>query len=86
MIVCPWPPEIEPPPAVERHEEKVFTVPLTKLLEQATTLRLHDSFYQLRRSFARIGVSVLCARGDDPVPLIVDRLDRLRTARFRRGR
>jgi len=51
---------------------------MEKLLERASTARFHRAYHQLRRSFARIGVPVLCARADDPIPLILDRLERLR--------
>jgi uncharacterized protein (DUF58 family) len=51
---------------------------MEKLVRRATTARFHRAYLQLRRSFARIGVPVLCARDDDPIPLILDRLERLR--------
>jgi hypothetical protein len=51
---------------------------MEKLLHRATTARFHRAYRQLRRSFARIGVPVLCARDEDPIPLILDRLERLR--------
>lgn len=91
LLVCSWPPGMEPPPANAKLPEPLqatadAAVPLTRLLDRATTLRFHESFFRLRRTFARLGVPVLCARGDEPVPLIVDRLDRLRTARSRPGR
>jgi uncharacterized protein (DUF58 family) len=47
-------------------------------LHRATTARFHRAYQQLRRSFARLGVPVLCARDEDPIPLILDRLERLR--------
>lgn len=82
MVICPWPPGIEPPP-VHLHQTTVSSL---RALDPVTTQRLHEAFFELRQSFARIGVPVLCARGEDPVPLIVDRLDRLRTARCGPGR
>jgi hypothetical protein len=48
------------------------------LVRQATTDRLHRAFEELRRTFIRLGVPVLCADSSDPVRLILDRLDRLR--------
>jgi uncharacterized protein (DUF58 family) len=88
LIVCPWPPGIpaprpEPQNVLARLSEA--PVPLLDLWQQATTLRFHDSFYRLRRTMARFGVSVLCAQSDDPAPLIVERLDRMRTARSAQG-
>lgn len=92
LIVCPWPPGLPLPAKGERSNVLPLThVPvrpvagvsmrLVEVLEQATTVRFHEAFYKLRRSMARVGVPVLCAEGDDPAPLIVERLDRLRTMR-----
>jgi hypothetical protein len=51
---------------------------LAALLERLTSFRFHRAYQRLRRSFARLGVPVLCARAEDPVPLILKRLRRLR--------
>jgi uncharacterized protein (DUF58 family) len=48
------------------------------LVTQATTERLHRAFERLQKTFARLGVPVLCAASGDPVRLILERLDRLR--------
>jgi hypothetical protein len=32
-----------------------------ELVRQATTARFHDAFHRLRKTFARIGVVVVCA-------------------------
>jgi uncharacterized protein (DUF58 family) len=48
------------------------------LLRRATVVRFHRAYYDLRRSFARFGVRVLCAKSEDSVPLILNRLERLR--------
>jgi uncharacterized protein (DUF58 family) len=92
LIVCPWPPGVPPPQKNERSNvlplahvplrpQTDVPLRLVDVLEQATTLRFHESFYRLRRTMARVGVPVLCARGEDPAPLIVERLDRMRTMR-----
>jgi hypothetical protein len=44
-----------------------------------TTRRFHLAYQRLRRTFARLGVAVLCAASDEPAPLILSRLERLRT-------
>jgi hypothetical protein len=49
------------------------------LLEQATTDRLHRAFGRLQQAFLRLGVPVVCAGSGDPVRLILDRVDRLRS-------
>jgi hypothetical protein len=48
------------------------------LLRRATIVRFQRAYHQLRRSFARFGVPVLCAKSEDSVPLILNRLERLR--------
>jgi len=51
---------------------------LRQALFRTTTERFHQAFHNLRRTFARLGVSVICARGGDPARLILERLDQLR--------
>jgi hypothetical protein len=77
LIICPWPagvplPGTNPPPLEKLAKEP----PL--LLRQATHRRLHAAYHLLRRTFARVGVPVVCAAEGDPTRLILDRLDRLR--------
>jgi uncharacterized protein (DUF58 family) len=54
---------------------------LLRTLTQTTTERFHGAFHRLRRSFARLGVPVVCAAQGDPVQLILERLDLLRDLR-----
>jgi hypothetical protein len=79
MIVCPWPPGVRPP---RESSAGVRGAPLPSRLEdalhQTTTDRFHRAFYHLRRTFARLGVQVLCAQDRDPAALILQRLDQLR--------
>ena len=58
--------------------------PLRVVLRNVTRRRYHAAYNRLRRAFARLGVTVVCAASDEPVPLILNRLDRLRTAGRRR--
>src|SRR5262249_28115802 len=48
------------------------------LLHRAEVIRFQRAYHHLRRSFARLRVPVLCAKSDDSVPLILNRLERLR--------
>jgi uncharacterized protein (DUF58 family) len=52
--------------------------PLLETVQQATTGRLHLAFRQLQRTFARLGVPVVCAASGDPVRLILDRINQLK--------
>ena len=48
------------------------------LLQRTEIVRFQRAYHHLRRSFARLRVPVLCAKSDDSVPLILNRLERLR--------
>ncbi|HVS37061.1 MAG TPA: DUF58 domain-containing protein [Gemmataceae bacterium] len=83
VLVVPWPsgmrlPEDEPSDA-EAMSEK-----LPVILGRATTRRFHCAYRRLRQSFARLGVPVVCAASDEPVPLILQRINRLRNVGRRR--
>ncbi|MGH7174490.1 MAG: hypothetical protein ACRELG_29845, partial [Gemmataceae bacterium] len=49
-----------------------------QLWDQVTRQRFHLAYQRLRRAFTRMGVAVLCAAAEEPVPLILRRLERLR--------
>jgi hypothetical protein len=87
VIVCPWPPGVAPPRAHGLQEAPpAAPIDFQAVLQAAATERLHRAFYQLRRTFARLGVLVVCAEGTDPVRLLLDRLDRLRSVGLGRKR
>jgi hypothetical protein len=52
--------------------------PLRRILARTTTSRFHRAYHQLRRTFARLGVPVLCAQEGEPARLILERIDQLR--------
>jgi uncharacterized protein (DUF58 family) len=93
LVICPWPPGVPTPApggsaergaqSAEREGADVSRAPRSALraplLQRATTDRLHLAFEHLRRAFLRLGVPVVCADGGDPVRLILDRMDRLRS-------
>jgi uncharacterized protein (DUF58 family) len=82
MLVCPWPPGLPPPgdgePPRSRPSERQRGA--LDRLERATRRRFRNAYYRVRRIFTRLGVRVLCAASDEPVLLILERLERLRTA------
>jgi uncharacterized protein (DUF58 family) len=87
VIVCPWPPGVAPPRAHGLQEPTpAAPIDFQAVLQTAATERLHRAFYQLRRTFARLGVLVVCSEGTDPVRLLLDRLDRLRSVGLGRKR
>ena len=83
MVVCPWPPGMPPPdrsPREVEKREKRYQHALGELvrgnrsaqvlelvLKHTTMLRLHRAFDELRHTFARRGVPVMCARHDESV-------------------
>jgi uncharacterized protein (DUF58 family) len=93
VLICPWQPGLALPhdnPAREAAaslavhgrpsgpRRKQTSSLHSALWDQATTRRFHLAYQRLRRTFTRLGVSVLCAASDEPVPLILSRLERLR--------
>jgi uncharacterized protein (DUF58 family) len=85
IIVCPWPPGMrlpkveapEPARSVKAGHPETFRM----FLHRSQTRRFRDAYYRLRRTFVRMGVPLVCAGSDEPVSLILNRLDRLRALR-----
>jgi uncharacterized protein (DUF58 family) len=90
VLICPWPPQVPPPAesgppfALPADESPDAQAVLQGELRRATTIRLHRAFQRLRWTFARLGVPVICAQSEDPVRLVLERLDRLRAQGRRR--
>jgi uncharacterized protein (DUF58 family) len=82
LVVCPWPPGIPPPSAQRRSagqsDASKETTGLRWSIQQTTTERFHRAYQHLRRTFASLGVPVVCAESGDPAQLILERLDLLR--------
>ncbi|HZV05365.1 MAG TPA: DUF58 domain-containing protein [Gemmataceae bacterium] len=89
VLICPWPPGLELPPSAIRSPRSASRQGAkrrtgggsrtTVLWDQLTTRRFHLAYQRLRRTFTRMGVAVLCAAEDEPIPLILSRLERLRS-------
>jgi uncharacterized protein (DUF58 family) len=82
LVICPWPPGV-PPPSDEaipilRSRKPGDTKWLRHAVMRAMFVRLYRAFRKLRRTFARMGVQVICAESEDSVSLILKRLDQLR--------
>jgi hypothetical protein len=94
ILVCPWPPGVPPPLRAARTaaggKRGLVAIPpalpgsgSSAVVQRAAvrwtgTLRFHRAYHQVRRTFARLGVAVLCAHEGDAVSLILNRLERLR--------
>jgi uncharacterized protein (DUF58 family) len=92
VLICSWPPGLELPATRgegrgARGEKDAPSAlaprpsPLApeQLWDQVTKRRFHLAYQRLRRTFTRMGVAVLCAAEDEPIPLILSRLERLRS-------
>lgn len=83
VLICPWPRAV-PPPGSRATESRTAIdwtdpkVPLIDVLHQVSTAQLHQAYERLRRSFGRLGVTVICAESGATVDLILHRLQRLR--------
>lgn len=90
LLVCPWPADLPPP---SRQDEKPRSGEaaiaeekgaLEDLLRRSLRKHFQMAFQRLRRTFGRLGVQVVCAAADEPAPLILERMERLRMASRRR--
>jgi uncharacterized protein (DUF58 family) len=91
VLICPWPPGLDLPPtrgqgpgAGDAKGPSSLALGLSalgpqQLWDHVTTQRFHRAYQRLRRTFARLGVAVLCAAEEEPVPLVLRRLERLRS-------
>jgi hypothetical protein len=90
VVVCPWPPGL-PLPSADGGDGEGLAAPTPRgkgkaaataeLVTRATLLRFHRAYHEVRRTFGRLAVPVVCARAEDSVRLILDRLERLRGQR-----
>jgi uncharacterized protein (DUF58 family) len=78
VLVCPWPPGLALPGGADQGPDEPRPGRLADVVGQATTARFQAAYHRVRRTFARLGVPVVCAASDEPVALVQDRLDRLR--------
>jgi uncharacterized protein (DUF58 family) len=85
VLICPWPPGLELPhedalrPRSPRRKPRAKGRNPHALWDEVTTRRFHLAYQRLRRTFTRLGVAVICAADDEPIPLILSRLERLRS-------
>jgi uncharacterized protein (DUF58 family) len=80
LLICPWPPGIALPDASRpgKNDVPALETDVQAALRQVTVARLHQAYRDVRHTFARLQVPVVCAASGDPVRLILNRLDRLR--------
>jgi uncharacterized protein (DUF58 family) len=88
LLVCPWPPAIPLPGGespenspTQIHPAAPGTKPLPRRMAPLTVYRFHAAYRRARLTFGRIGVQIVCAASDQPLSLILDRIERLRRLR-----
>lgn len=79
LLVCAWPENVPLPD--EDAPQRLPQDSLPELLASLTQERLHDAYRRIRRSLARLGVRVLAASNEESLSLVLDRIERLRSAR-----
>ena len=83
VVVCAWPRGV-PLPSEELPGRPPRRGTVHGLVLELAWDRLHTAFAAVRKAFAGMGVPVTCASSDEAVPLIVQRLQRLRSVGGRR--
>ncbi len=84
VVICPWPEEVKAVKSEQGAPAPADTLAATPGANApgspapSPQERWQQAFQQVRRSFARLGILVVPARGGDPARLILERLDRLR--------
>jgi uncharacterized protein (DUF58 family) len=92
IVVCPWPQGVPLPdednPRRPRHLDNLrdlrSTLACRHLLTDLAFAHIHSAYARIRRTFARLGVQVICAQSEESVPLILNRLERIRSMGGRR--
>ncbi|MFO0846468.1 MAG: DUF58 domain-containing protein [Gemmataceae bacterium] len=85
LVVCPWPQDVPLPDGGDRPPRSPGDGTLPELVLSLTEAKVHAAYHRVRRAFARLGVQVVCAGSDESVPLVLDRIERLRGARITAG-
>jgi uncharacterized protein (DUF58 family) len=84
VLVCPWPPGLEPPGA----KPDVAPLPaggrIQDVMARLSAERYQGAFARLRRAFARLGVPVVSAADEESAAVVLDRMERLRSVGGRR--
>lgn len=88
MVIVPWP--VDVPPPGHSAPNRPVAEPVTRSYQPgrfvhiALTRGYQQRFEALHAELARIGVIVVRAQVDDPIRLVLDRIDRIRGMRARR--
>jgi uncharacterized protein (DUF58 family) len=93
LVIVPWPDGVPAPPQPGGRRRPVAApvaggkrgrLRVAQLVQAGLVRQYQRRFAHLRAELARVGATVLRITDDDPVRVVLDRLDRLRGARTRR--
>jgi hypothetical protein len=84
LVLIPWPQGVPlPGDSSDRRKPRRETLPGVVL--DTTIQHFHAAFGRIRRIFARMGVQVICAASEESVPLVLRRMELIRSARLPMG-
>lgn len=89
MVIVPWPADVPPPEAAKANGRPVAEPAWRanqpgRFIHLALTRGYQQRYEKLRTELARVGATVVRANVDDPIRLVLDRIDRIRGLRTRR--
>lgn len=82
VVIVPWPAEVPFPDSSRAQSSQLLS--WDAWLRQEVAAWYRGEFEELRRDLARLGVTVVPARAEEAVPLILERMEQLRVGGIRR--
>jgi uncharacterized protein (DUF58 family) len=86
LVLIPWPADVPPPPDKKLKDDPLAPrkVAIGRLIEDALVTEYHRKYDTVRTALVRSGATVYRFNQDDPVRLILQRLEQIRGARIRK--
>ncbi len=84
LVLLPWPADVPPPNDLREKRDRGARLTITKLVEDALIDGYLSKFDAVRTALVKSGANVFRFDEDDPVQLILQRLEQIRGARIRK--
>jgi uncharacterized protein (DUF58 family) len=84
LVLLPWPADVPPPNEPREKAARTTRISIRGLVEDALIGGYLDKFDRVRTALVKAGANVFRFDEDDPVPLILQRLEQIRGARIRK--
>jgi hypothetical protein len=84
LVLLPWPADVPPPNDPREKRDRGARLTITKLVEDALIDGYLSKFDAVRTALVKSGANVFRFDEDDPVQLILQRLEQIRGARIRK--